>query len=240
MEGSSLRVEYRPDLGGPERPPGSGDRRSASFSGRLARTALVLAALAIGAVLPFVTLVRLSVYFYSTWGVGSWTALLLAALLVLILLLVYLLMLRLRFQRKLGVPKLVRRALVVVVAGYLAYALIYLSGTNAKTDEVRAAYGALSPLLRVATGTVLLVDRDAVVTDTGRTREDYIAWGLPVNEASLHFEQDDGFVHAVDLRTVGRREWRNQALRAYYRAMGFGTLRHTGTVDHLHVSLPVR
>lgn len=95
-------------------------------------------------------------------------------------------------------------------------------------------------LRTVATGTVLLVDREAVVTDTGRTREEYLAWGLPVNEASLHLPQDDGFVPAVDLRTRGRPEWRSVAREAYYRAMGFHTLRHVGTADHLHVSLPGR
>jgi hypothetical protein len=233
-------VEYRPDLGEPGSGPDDSERGARSLRVRLVRAALFVATLAVALLLPFVALVRLSVYFYAVVGVASWTALALAALAVVALLFVYVLVLRLRFQRKLGVPKVVRRALMIVVAAYLAYALIYLSGTNAKTEEIRSAYAVLSPLLRVATGTVLLVDRDAVVTDTGRRREDYIAWGLPVNEASLHFEQDDGFVHAVDLRTVGRPEWRSRTLAAYYWAMGFRTLRHVGTADHLHVSLPVR
>jgi len=189
-------------------------------------------------VLPFAVLVRVSVYLYSR-GLGNWAALGAAAVSVFALLLLYVVILRVRFQRKLSVPKLVRRGLVVVVAGYVGYALIYLSGANAKTEEIRSAYVALSPILRVATGTVLLADQEAVVTDVGRTRADYVAWGLAVNEASLHFEQDDGFVHAVDLRTQGRPEWRNGALLTYYRVMGFRTLRHVGTADHLHVSLPV-
>lgn len=53
-------------------------------------------------------------------------------------------------------------------------------------------------MLRVATSIVFLVDPGSVMTDAGRTPEDYYLWGLPVNEASLHFQQDDGFVHAVD------------------------------------------
>ncbi len=61
--------------------------------------------------------------------------------------------------------------------------------------------------------------------------------GLPANESSLHFRQDDGFVHALDLRTVNRPEWRNLAAELAFRAMGFRTLRHVGTADHLHVSL---
>jgi len=64
--------------------------------------------------------------------------------------------------------------------------------------------------------------------------------GLPPNESSLHFIQDDGYAHAVDLRTVGRSEFRNRMVEAGFKVMGFNTLRHSGTADHLHVSLPVR
>lgn len=32
-------------------------------------------------------------------------------------------------------------------------------------------------------------------------------------------------------------EWRNLAAELAFRAMGFHTLRHVGTADHLHVSL---
>ena len=55
--------------------------------------------------------------------------------------------------------------------------------------------------------------------------------------AFVHFRQDDGFVHALDLRTIHRPEWRNLAAELAFRAMGFHTLRHVGTADHLHVSL---
>ena len=79
-----------------------------------------------------------------------------------------------------------------------------------------------------------------MVTDLGRTAEDYLKMGLPVNETSLHFKLDDRFVHALDLRTVGRTEWRNRLTAGYFRLMGFRTLRHVGTADHLHVSLPKR
>ena len=76
-----------------------------------------------------------------------------------------------------------------------------------------------------------------VITDAGRSAEDYYAMGLPVNEASLHFEQEDGFVHALDLRTNGRPEWRNRAVEMAFWALGFHSLRHVGTADHLHLSL---
>ena len=76
--------------------------------------------------------------------------------------------------------------------------------------------------------------------DAARKPEDYAAMGLPVYENSLHFEQPDGYVHAVDLRTLGRSAWKNFVMSGYFRLMGFRILRHVGTADHLHVSLPAR
>jgi hypothetical protein len=61
--------------------------------------------------------------------------------------------------------------------------------------------------------------------------------GLTPIEASLHVRQDDGYVHALDLRTEGRSELRNRAIQIAFWALGFHTLRHVGTADHLHVSL---
>ncbi len=75
------------------------------------------------------------------------------------------------------------------------------------------------------------------MTDTRRTRGDYTSMGLAPLRRSLHYVQEDGYVHAVDLRTAGRDEWRNGLLRGYFAVMGFPTLRHVGTWDHLHVSL---
>jgi hypothetical protein len=61
--------------------------------------------------------------------------------------------------------------------------------------------------------------------------------GLPTKSHSLHFKQSDGFSHAIDIRVKGRSEVRNWLLERYFRMMGFNTLRHFGTADHLHVSL---
>ncbi|MFT5145160.1 MAG: hypothetical protein ACI80V_002234 [Rhodothermales bacterium] len=60
---------------------------------------------------------------------------------------------------------------------------------------------------------------------------------LPVNQRSLHFPQSDGFVYAVDLRTVGQPEWLNVVTMLYLRSVGLSVLRHTGTGDHFHVYL---
>jgi hypothetical protein len=108
-----------------------------------------------------------------------------------------------------------------------------------KNEDLRSEYRSLHPLLRVATSTFILVDGDLVITDMERQAADYERMRLPVYERSLHFVQEDGYAHAVDLRTIGRSEWRNFTMQVCFRAMGFRTLRHVGTADHLHVSLPL-
>jgi len=89
----------------------------------------------------------------------------------------------------------------------------------------------------VALSTAVLFDRDIVVTDTRRELDDYARMGLPPLDNSLHFPQQSGYVHAVDLRTIGRSRWRNLTTSVYFRVLGFRTLRHVGSADHLHVSL---
>lgn len=123
---------------------------------------------------------------------------------------------------------------------YVGYTLVYLSSVNAKSERVRAYYASLHPLLRVALSTWILVDRDIVITDVARRPEDYAAMGLPVNDGTLHYRQRDGYAHAADLRTVGRGAVENRLVQLYFWSMGFDTLRHMGTADHLHVGLPVR
>ena len=59
-------------------------------------------------------------------------------------------------------------------------------------------------------------------------------------EASLHFKLEDRYVHAMDFRTKGRSPGRNRLTVAYFRIMGFRSLRHVAAADHLHVSLPMR
>jgi hypothetical protein len=120
------------------------------------------------------------------------------------------------------------------------YALVYLSSANAKSERVRAYYASLHPLLRVGLSTLIVLDREAVITDLARRSEDYRAMGLPPNDGSLHLVQQDGYAHAADLRTAGRGFLRSRLVQLYMWGLGFTTLRHTGTADHLHVELPVR
>lgn len=240
MSESSLRVDYDP-FGERKSRKGSGKRRGKrpktrkrSWKTSVLKVLGAMAALA----LPFFLLVRLSVALYSTWGWGNWTAVWGAALVTTVLLLLYAWLIRVRFQGRLTLPRAVLGTVGGIVVAYVVYLLVFLSSANAKSPEIQSEFRSLHPVMRVALSSVLLVDREAMVTDVGRTADDYRAWGLSVNEASLHFEQATGFVHAVDLRTRGRPNWRNTLVAWYFRGMGFRTLRHVGTADHLHVSLP--
>jgi len=162
-----------------------------------------------------------------------------ALLLTALVLLIYTAWVSKRLAGKARLPGAVTKTVFAVVGAYCLYALIYLSSLNVKGAELRQEYRSLHPLLRLATSTFILVDRDLMITDVEREARDYARMGLPFYEHSLHLVQEDGYAHAVDLRTIGRSEWRNILLLAYFRAMGFRTLRHVGTADHLHLSLPL-
>jgi hypothetical protein len=134
-----------------------------------------------------------------------------------------------------------RKALgVFVVLGlFQGYVLLAPNPAHVKTVEVHAEYTELHPILRMSVATFLLVDDALLITDLSRHPSDYEAMGLSVNPQSLHYRQSDGYVHAMDLRTTGRSEVRTLLTRSYFAALGFRTLRHGGTADHLHVALPV-
>lgn len=189
-------------------------------------------------ILPFWILIRSSMYINMEYGINMWLSVVAGMGISTLVLLVYAALLRKKFLGNWKVTGRMTRMLFLVVALYSGYSLMYFSGTNVKSDEVRSTYLSLHPGLRIATSTLVLVDRDLVVTDMGRTPDDYRRMGLPVLENSLHYKQENGYVEAVDIRTKGKSEWVNQLVRFYFWSMGFNTLRHTGTADHLHVSVP--
>lgn len=202
---------------------------------------LGLAVLAIGQIVlivtaPFVVLVRGAVWLYSSGGLPTWLALAGAAVATLGLLTLYGVALSRRLTGRARWNQIAKWVAAPMVVGYCGFALVYLAQVNAKDDAVRSVYTATHPLLRVALSTLILVDRGAVITDIARAPDDYQRMGLPVNQRSMHYRQADGWVHAVDLRT--RSPFRSVLVEWYFRVMGFDTLRHTGTADHLHVSLP--
>lgn len=86
--------------------------------------------------------------------------------------------------------------------------------------------------------TLVYIDHDLIITDASRTPEDYKKMGLPKKNTSLHYKQaSTNYSHAVDIRTNGRSEVKNFLVKKYFDFLGFRTLRHVGTGDHLHVSL---
>lgn len=244
--GSEVRIDLSDfggtSIGGPE--PGGGlsgsggGRRGGWSSGRRIRFVLLMAVPA--AVLPFLLLLRGSVHAHTVWGFGPWPAVVTGVFFATLTLgfVLWAALALVGFPR--GFRRMASRAAAVLALVFVIHGLLHVGVRNVKGDAVRKEYRALHPLLRLGSTVLVLVDGDAVVTDASRSPEDYAAMGLSPVGASLHFPQDDGYVHALDLRTLGRHEWRNVLVELGYRMMGFRTLRHEGTADHLHVSLPAR
>ena len=219
------------ERGGVHRPP----RRTAAR-----RFAVVAVTIFLATILPFVALVRLSSWFYLRLGYSTWAALTAAVAVTAIIVT----MGGARFSRALtGRARLLtigKWVAMPLVIAYCGYALLYVADANTKTSEVRAFYRSLHPIVRVGLSTLILADDDLVITDLARTAADYERMGLPQRERSHHYAQRDGYIHAADLRTLGRGEIRNRLVETYFTIMGFRTLRHVGTADHLHVGLDVR
>lgn len=191
------------------------------------------------AVLPFVVLVRGSVYFYEVRGWPAWLAVVAAASATLLLLAGYGAWLTHRITGRVRFTSVMKWAALPLVVVYGIHALGFLSSANAAGGAVRAEYHATHPLLRLALSTLILARHDLLITDLARVPIDYPHMGLPVNDRTLHYRQRDGWAHAVDLQTNGRGEVVNRFVEIYFRVMGFRTLRHVGTADHLHVELPL-
>lgn len=190
-------------------------------------------------VLPFVVLVRTSVFFYGLGWIGGWTPILGAVLATTGLLAAYGALIGKRFRGSWKLSPGFLRALLGLVAAFTVYGAVFVTASRSKTETVREGFREVHPVLRLATGVLVLADASLLVTDTSRTMDDYRRMGLTANEASLHLRQSTGWVHAVDLRTLGRSARRNGVMSLYFWGMGFRTLRHRGTADHLHVSLPL-
>ena len=201
-------------------------------------TALSLAVKIAGFVaLPFVVLIGGAVWLYRIQAIPTWLALAVSGILAAGLLTACAARTYQRLTGKTRLRFIFTRFALPLIVFYCGYTLLYLSSVNTKTEDVQRYYTTVHPLLRVALSTAVLFDRDIVVTDTRRESGDYARMGLPALDNSLHFPQPSGYVHAVDLRTIGRAAWKNMTMVAYFRLLGFRTLRHVGSADHLHVSL---
>lgn len=189
--------------------------------------------------LPFLVYVRGSVELY-TRGLGAWLAVFGATLLTVGVVVGIAAWISRRYSGRARVLAAVRWIVVPVIVLWCGFGVFRLSSENVKSEDVRAYFSEVHPVLRVALATAILVDPSMMVTDLGRVPADYPRMGLPVNDRTKHYRQSSGWVHAVDLRTRERGEIRNRMLQLYFWTMGFSTLRHVGTADHLHVQLAVR
>lgn len=211
-------------------------KESGSLLGGLLRKILFFVFLA---VVPFAVLLRGSSYAYQDLGWGSWGSLGLGFIACLVVVTLYLIVLGKIVGIKKSIFKFSMMASGAIVGIFVVYSLLFVSAGNLKNDQLRSTYTDLHPLLRTSVSTMVLFDKNSVITDIGRSPSDYDKMGLPRLENSLHFKQEDGFVHAIDFRTNGRGAIRNKLVEWYFKLCGFRTLRHVGTADHLHVSLPM-
>jgi hypothetical protein len=206
----------------------------------VARTLQITAKVVLVVLLPFLALVKVAVFLYAYGGWPTLLALAGGSACTVAVVTAYGTWAWHRLTGRVRLALIARRIALPLVLAYCLYALVYLSSAHAKSEQVRAYYRSLHPLLRVGLSTLLVFDREAVITDLARRPEDYKTMGLPLNDGSLHLVQRDGYAHAADLRTGGRGFLRNRLVQLYLWGLGFDTLRHTGTSDHLHVELPVR
>ncbi|NGP87541.1 hypothetical protein [Fodinibius halophilus] len=215
----------------------SAESSVSSSSNIFAKALFYIVLLISGLIAPFFLLVRTSVYIYSEYDLHGWLALGAGVLATILLLLCYALFVRIRFSKSWFLNRYVRSGIAVLVAAYTLYGAFYFSELNAKSEEISSYYRSLHPIMRVALSTATLADSDIIVTDIRRSPEDYEKMGLAQKQHSLHFVQEDGYVHAVDLRTKGRAEWKNWLLAITFEGVGLETIRHVGTADHLHLYL---
>ena len=191
-------------------------------------------------VLPFILLIRISVFAHTQYDLGAYTSLLVGGLSTCVLLIFYFTVIHQFITGKIGdYAGVKRRSLIamLVVLLYGFHALFFFSSGQVKSQELRLEFLEMHPLLRLSTSTLAYMDEKLVLTDAERVPEDYQKMGLPSKSSSLHYKQADGYVYALDLRVKNRSEFRNMLVTLYYRMMGFKTLRHVGTADHLHISL---
>ena len=188
-------------------------------------------------VAPFLLYVRLAVDLYQKRATGPWMSVVVSAVITLAIVSGVIAWATRKRSGRARYAQMARWIAIPTLTLWCAYSAFYLARVNAKTDAVRSYYSRVHPVLRIALATWILIDRDLVLTDSRRVARDYANMGLPVNDRTQHYEQSDGWVHAVDLRTIGKPAIRNLVLQGYFSVTGFSTTRHVGTADHLHVQL---
>jgi len=190
-------------------------------------------------IIPFVILIRGAVYLHTSSDYLPWVCIAGGTLMGISIVFVYLSFIHQLFVTGGAVMSMKGRLLVsfIIVLFYVAHGIFYMSTANMKSESIKQEIRKVHPILRLAVSTLIHIDKEIIITDADRQPEDYRAMGLKSIKNSLHYKQSTGYSHALDLRTKNRPVWKNFLVQNYFRLMGFRTLRHTGTADHLHVSL---
>jgi hypothetical protein len=210
----------------------------AASGGAFSKGLLWLGRLGLVLLLPFWLLVRGSLLAHERFGTNAWLAVALGALAATLWIGLVAWRLWRRVAPRTRFRALATRVVLPCVVAFCVHALFYVQPPNVKSGGVAVSYPQVHPILRVALASLILLDSDVVITDMARRPGDYGKLGLPERARSSHYPQSDGWVHAVDLRTRGRGLLRVWLMRLYFWGMGFESLRHGGSADHLHVSLP--
>ncbi len=190
--------------------------------------------------LPFILLIRVAVWFHEQYHVFAWMSIIFGALFTAAVLFLYVSYLQHHLIKKTFTPKILQRNYAValaIVMIYCANGVWSISAANVKETAVKAEFRSLHPILRLSISTLVLLEKDLILTDAERKPEDYQQLGLGSKRHSLHYKQSSGYAHAVDIRTKGHGWMRNKLIQSYFQLMGFNTLMHKGTAEHLHVSL---
>ena len=125
---------------------------------------------------------------------------------------------------------------LILVTGASYYFINSLDNKNFKNStEIGQYKDNTHPVLKYYTVILSVFDSDMVITDSKRKPEDYEKMNLPEFKGSLHYIQNDGYSHALDLRTKGRARIRNLLVRAYYYLLGYTAIEHIGSALHIHV-----
>ena len=187
--------------------------------------------------MPFICLIRGAIYLHEVHQWGPNMCILGGLGMATFLLAIYLFFFYRRLTGEIGSVRLKFWIAFLIVAIYSIHGLFFLSAENVKYGKIQQEFRSLHPILRLSLSTAIRLDPTLIITDGNRTPEDYRKMGLPSKKHSLHYKQKSGYVHAVDIRTNNRSLIRNYLIRCYFWLMGFNTLLHGGTGEHLHVSI---
>lgn len=191
-------------------------------------------------IFPFILLIRGAVFLHESYALAPWISTMGGVGFSAVLLFVYFSFFYGRLTGKLGGFDALKRRFLIAVLLMILFSLqgiLFFSSDNMKTANIKNEISEVHPILRLSVSTLIYLDKGLLITDAQRQPEDYVKMGLKQKSHSLHYEQTDGYTHALDLRTKNRSELRNTMTKWYFKMMGFNTLRHVGTEDHLHISL---